>query len=117
MSEVVAVICDGTQQDLLDLEVAKMVSEELTRHYPGHMWAVNAQSEHGVVTVKNLNLSGNRGFLLHYRNMKSYDDLKRNAMRAGGEILERYRLSRGELRINELKGLQRDMPGRFAYVR
>lgn len=116
MSEVMAVITDGTAQDVLDLELAKVISEELTKHYPGHLWAVNVQSQHGVITVKNLNLSGNRGFLLHYRNMKSFDDVKRNAMRSGGEILERYQLSRGGLRQTEYRSLKRDVPGRFAHV-
>lgn len=116
MSEVVAVITDGTQNDVLDLELARIVSEELVKHYPGHLWAVNVQSQHGVITVKNLNLSGNRGFLLHYRNMKSFDDVKRNAMQSGGEILERFQLSRGALRQTELKSLKRDVPGRFVHV-
>lgn len=116
MSETIAVICDGTQQDILDLELARLVSEELTKHYPGHVWAVNAQSSQGVITVKNLNLSGNRGFLLHYRNMKSYDEVKQQAMRSGGEILERYNLSRGGLKQTEYKSLKMDVPGRFVHA-
>ena len=116
MSETLAVICDGTQQDVNDLALAKLVSEELTKHYPGHVWAVNVQSQHGVITVKNMNLSGNRGFLLHYRNMKSYDEVKRQAMWAGGEILERYQLSRGRFNMTEYRGLKQSVPGRFVHV-
>jgi hypothetical protein len=84
--------------------LAKNVGEHLHRKYPGHLWAVNVAG--GVVTVQNLYLSGRWGF----RIMESEIDPDYKIItRAGGEILERYRLSRGAMREDEVENLARNL--------
>ena len=90
--------------------LVKRVAETLHKHYPGHLWAVNIDEEGGVVTVMNLALSGKWGFLLKLRVVQEDPDLK-CVMRAGGELLERYRLRRGSYQQGSLLDLKRDYKG------
>ena len=95
-----------------DMGLAKRVGEALHKHYPGHLWAVTCEGEKGIATVRNMMLSGNWGFILKLTDV--YDDpgMKR-VIRAGGEILERFRVSRAKVnheRIEELPTLPSGMP-------
>lgn len=90
--------------------LVKNVAETLLRHYPGHLWAVNINEEGGVITVMNLALSGNWGFLLKLSTVQNDPDLK-SVMRAGGELLERYRLRRGRYEPGAVGDLKRDIRG------
>lgn len=90
--------------------LVKRVAETLHKHYPGHLWAVNINEEGGVITVMNLALSGKWGFLLKLKAVQEDPDLK-SVMRAGGELLERYRLHRGRYIPGSLKALDRDYKG------
>jgi hypothetical protein len=90
--------------------LVKRTAETLHKHYPGHLWAVNIDEEGGVITVMNLALSGKWGFLLKLKTVQEDPDLK-SVMRAGGELLERYRLRRGGYRPGELSTLQRNFRG------
>jgi len=47
----------------------------------------------GVVVVKSMRLSGNWGFVLHENKI---DNDYKAVVNAGGEMLERFRMSRGE---------------------
>ncbi|MFA5137347.1 MAG: hypothetical protein WC279_14145 [Sulfurimonas sp.] len=69
---------------------AKRIGDHLHRYYPGHLWAVGV--EHGVAKIYNLLLSGRWGFQIA---LKDIDAEMRVIMRAGGEVLERYRQKRG----------------------
>lgn len=90
--------------------LVKRTAETLHRHYPGHLWAVNIDEEGGVITVMNLALSGKWGFLLKLKTVQEDPDLK-SVMRAGGELLERYRLRRGRYESGSIKELLRDIRG------
>jgi len=82
-------------EQLQDMNMAKDISETLTEHYPGYLWATNVKS--GVAIIKCLNVSSNYGFILKYADIK--DDAgyrKRQVLKAGGEILERANLVRGQ---------------------
>lgn len=89
----------------LDLALAKRIAESLHRHYPDHLWGVGADAASGVVKVMNLRLSGRWGFILKIRDLAYEDEIEREAKRAGGELLERYRLSRGRYRPSEYEAL------------
>lgn len=104
----------GEGPSLLDLALAKRLAEHLTKHYPGHLWAVNVDSHQGIATIQNMRLSGRWGFVLKLRDLAYEDEIAREAMRAGGELLERYRLSRGRYRPSEYEVLPTTRLGDFA---
>lgn len=92
------------------LTLAKNVAETLNKHYPGHLWGVNVDDRGGIVSVYNLALSGRWGFIIKITDLAGADDMVK-VMRAGGEILERYRLSRGAQREGDLNEVKRDIYG------
>jgi len=87
-----------------DLTLAMGVSTELNKHYPGWMWAVNASHANGLVTVRNLNLSSKFGFVVKIGDLNGPVDVKREAVAAGGEMLERFKMPRGPMRPEYLTG-------------
>jgi hypothetical protein len=87
-----------------DLMLAAAVYHKLDEHYPGHQWLANADHATGLVTVQLLYLDVERkharwGFVLHIDKLSS-DPTLRAAVRAGGELLERFRLSRERRRVD-----------------
>lgn len=106
-------LTDSPQLAATDLVLARNMAETLHRHYPGHLWAVTC--EQGVATVRNLLLSGQWGFVLRVAEQYSASEFERNVIRAGGEVLERYRLSRGRLRDEEYENLPADFAGRITF--
>lgn len=105
-------ITDNPDINANDYVVARNMAETLQRHYPGHLWAVTSQGEQGIATVRNLSLSGNWGFVIKLKDLFSDPGMK-CVVRAGGEILERFRLSRARVnyeRIAELPILPTGMP-------
>lgn len=72
--------------------LCKNAAERLHKTYPGHLWAVDIQG--AVLNVRNLALSGVWGFTLHLPAVYSASEFDRQLTRAGGELLERYRVSR-----------------------
>jgi len=82
-------------EHMQDMNMAKDIAETLFEKYPGYLWGVTVQG--GVAVIKCLNVSSNYGFVLKYAAIK--DDAgvrKKEVLRAGGEILERAGLKRGE---------------------
>lgn len=84
---------DGHTYTANDELLAVRASELLQKHYPGYVWAVNVNSEStgGVMTIKNFSVSASYGMVLH---LQKLDNKLRKVIRAGGELLERARLSR-----------------------
>jgi hypothetical protein len=87
-----------------DISLAAAVFHVLERHYPGHRWRVNADHAQGIVTVQLQYLDAvrrwaNYGYLLKIANLKSDPGMKA-VVRAGGELLERYGLSREGMRVD-----------------
>ena len=91
-----------------DYTLAKNVAEKLEEKYPGWLWAVHVMD--GVVGVKSMRLSGNWGFLLHANKI---DNDYKVVVNAGGEILERYRQSRGKFNQTLYEDLDMDSKGRL----
>jgi hypothetical protein len=101
------------RSNALDLSLAKDIAEALNEHYPGHLWAVNCQGEQGIMTIHNLMLSGQWGFVLKLDNNYSSSDLRKRAILAGGEILERYKVSRGRINHEHMATMDTDFAGRI----
>lgn len=82
--------------DILMMEKAKQVGEILNKHYPGHLWMVYWQG--GALVVKNAALGGQQGvrygFILP--DCTDYGVLRKEAVKAGGELLERAHMRRGK---------------------
>ncbi len=89
-----------------EMGVCKRVGDVLHQHYPGHLWGVNMQD--GLVQVMNLALSGKWGFTLKEELMDPED---RKIVMAGGELLERFTVSRGKMNANEMNDKIRDARG------
>jgi hypothetical protein len=87
--------------------LAKRISETLIKHYPGFLWGVNVNPDGGIVTVQNLSLTGRWGFILKLKELDTDPGLKK-VMRAGGEILERFRLRRARAEQEAILALPRD---------
>jgi hypothetical protein len=83
----------GTE-DIAQMEVAKNIGEALNDHYPNHLWAVSWQG--GVIVVKNLAISSFYGFVLHPDKLATWSEMKKSAIMAGGELLERAKMARGK---------------------
>jgi hypothetical protein len=94
---------------------AKTMADALDNHYPGHLWAVSADSSTGLCTIRDLLLSGQMGCVLKIPAIYSASSFQADVIRAGGEILERYRLSRGRLDEAQYAGLKTNFAGEFAF--
>jgi len=78
----------GASQTLANNLIAR-----LEQAYPAFTgaWRVCVNEVGGTVEVTNMMLSGRMGFLMHTKNI---DPEGRKVVRAGGELLERYRIAR-----------------------
>lgn len=93
-----------TEQEAFDM--CRGFAEFMNRLYPGYMWEVGMMSD--IVYVRNLNLDKKAGFKLP---LKDIDVDGRVLMRAGGELLERFRLKRGRKNVDAVRSLKRDIRG------
>ena len=88
---------EGHALEVADITLAKNVAETLHSHYPGHLWAVNVNSEGGVVDIKNFRISSRYGFRLLISSLTPFDKAAtRLIVNAGGESLERAKMPRGK---------------------
>lgn len=109
----------GHKVDGIDETLALELSALLDKHYPGHQWAVHVNSEGRVIDIRNLAISGYYGFrILMTRKTEggimydpSHEELKKEAVMAGGEILERAGLKRGKFdqdaRVDWVEGINK----------
>lgn len=98
-------ITEDEKIDPRDMMVAKHVFEVLDKHYPGHAWMAHADGKQGVIIVRNKMLSSHWGYVIKVHDVISATDLDDKVMRAGGEILERFALTRGKFDGEQWAGL------------
>lgn len=111
MSDHLLLAEDAARMAASEMEKAKLIAETLLEHYPGHQWACNVDEPNGIATVVNLGLSGKHGFVLHLKDAYSTSKLKRMAIMAGGEVLERYRQRRGAVDPAAIAAMAVDVSG------
>lgn len=106
-----------TVADANDYLMAKQIAETLHSHYPGQRWAVTCDSRTGLITIRNLWLSGTYGYILKIAHVSTASLLADTVKHAGGEIMERFGMARG--RFNEAKYLtmKTDFAGRLEFDR
>lgn len=100
------------KSDTMDLALSRDLAEALNAHYPGHLWGVRVQGEQGIATIHNLMFSGEWGYVLRLDKTFSASELRKRAIRAGGEILERFRTVRGRLDDDAVASMPTDFSGR-----
>jgi hypothetical protein len=79
--------------DLHLMETCREVGDALQQAYNNHLWAVAFQG--GAVVVRLMSVAGHYGFVLDPKNNYSASALKKHAIMAGGELLERSGQKRG----------------------
>lgn len=122
MSEI-RLIEPGDADESLDLQKAKEVAQILERTYSSHPWLISFQGR--ALVVRHLAISdlvrnelGRDGFGFVLKHLESYSssDLAKNAITAGGQMLEAFGLPRaawkGEGPIVPA-GWKRKQPGTF----
>lgn len=100
-----------------DFVMARNMAEALHRAYPGQLWAVTCEGAHGIATVRNLLLSGQWGYVLKLPAIYSASSFEADVVRAGGEILERFRLARGRFNPEQYYSLPTNFAGRLEFDR
>lgn len=100
---------------LNDMMWARTLGEALHRHYPGYLWAVNVESRTGLIQIRNMHLAGNWGYVLKMGAVYSISSLEKDVIRAGGEILERFRLSRAQFQAEQYSEAAVDFSGRLLF--
>jgi hypothetical protein len=94
-----------------DMSLAKLIGEALLGAYPQRSWQVHADSQNGIVDVILADVTSRWGYTIHLKS-KSLFELQREAVFGGGEILERFNLSRARaFDRSSLDGLKRNILG------
>jgi len=80
---------------------------KLIEHYPGHRWRVTADHKGGVVFIQLLYAGVERkewewGWVIHIDRLNG-DPSLRAIVKAGGELLERFRLARGPAQADAMQ--------------
>jgi hypothetical protein len=92
---------DGSPKAMAEEDLCRAVGEDLSKHYPGHPWMVGACLQGGTIAIRlGYDLPQKlaaMGYLLHISTLVGPGG-HQAVMRAGGEWLERLRLSRAEAR-------------------
>ncbi len=96
---------EGVNVEAADMTLAKQAADLLNSHYPGHLWAVNVNSEGGVMVIKNLAIASSYGMVLHLKNVYQDPTLK-CVVKSGGEFLERAHMMRGRWSGEDAKELE-----------
>jgi hypothetical protein len=87
----------GEDRTDYELWVARRAFDLLERAYPGHLWFVDFDLAKGGLCIAIPVLTG--GNWVYF--IRQQDLEPRRVIMAGGELLERYRLARGALRVDE----------------
>lgn len=87
---------DEINRAKLEFFYAKAIGTKLTETYKGRMWGVMYDSKNGILVITCPTVSSTKGYHLHVRN-DTLHVLQDRAIKAAGEILERYGVSRARV--------------------
>jgi hypothetical protein len=102
--------------DPADQHICEVVGAVLAKHYPLYDWLVRADRKQGVIDIINVSLDGALGCRIHIKGQASVSELEHKAMMFGGEILERFNVTRGAMKMEEMLSLPTDFAGRKTNV-
>ena len=89
--------------------IAYEIGSELKKHYPGRLWMVNVSLEAGIVDIVCPSISAQYGYSIHLN--QAVIDMRRKGVIGGGEILERFGLSRDRKADDDIQKLAKDNLG------
>jgi len=84
---------ENMQDHLKEIRLAKEITEVLDKNFPGYGWAANVDLHGGMATIHALRLSGSWGCYVKLAQFIN-DPYMSKIKQYGGEVLERYRVSR-----------------------
>ena len=95
------------------LQYAKEIGDGLHAKYPGHLWAISPSGDFSMLHVTNMSLSNRYGFNVPLRGPEALPlaAAKQKATQIGGEILERFNVSRGREGVAQAKAILHDRQG------
>lgn len=102
--------------DPLDQQLCEIVGAVLIKHYPLYDWLIEADCRKGFIDIRNVSLDGQLGCRIKMNGPASSSELEKLAMRYGGEILERFNVTRGAMNLQEIDALETDFSGRVTNV-
>lgn len=85
---------DDKKQAKLEMWICKQIGDTLVRTYPNRQWGVEVDIPGQMVIIMCPSLSLEKGYHISMMGDRTINDLQQRAIRAGGEILERYGISR-----------------------
>lgn len=93
MSQLLVGLDDAaTEHRASDFMLCKEVGDCLNHAYPGFLWAIDVTG--GMLNIRNLMLSPEWGYSIKVPAIYSISAFKAQALRGGGEILERFGMPR-----------------------
>lgn len=97
---------EGTSKIPAEVALCKRIFAVLNAEYPGHAWGVEVMMDQGVckVTIPAL-LGFNWGYIIHLDILD-----KKQIIKAGGEILERFKIPRSTVNITAYVEAQGRIP-------
>lgn len=90
--------------------ICKAIGAALRKHYPNRAWYVDISLKGGAAKILSPSISMRHGFVVHIHN-RTIDEIEKMAVRAGGQILEMFKLSRERGASGGENTLQRDARG------
>ena len=85
--------------------LVKNVMNTLNKHYPEHAWMISADDIGGVVNIFLPHCSLQDGYTLHIADLATNDE---PIWRAGGELLERFKMTAGKLNVQQAAEIERN---------
>lgn len=78
----------------IEFWIARAIGTKLVKTYPNRQWSVNVDGPNEVMVIQCPSLSTRKGYVIRISGL-SIPQLEEKAVRAAGEILERYGVTRG----------------------
>ena len=94
-----------------DIFWANKIGAELIRWYPGHGWEVHMDIKNGICNIFNRHMSALIGYRWRLQEI-NIPTLTEDVMRIGGELLERFGLSRENFDADVVREIQHETHGR-----
>lgn len=96
---------------IADRHWCEKIGHELVKHYPGHGWEVTFNIKQGIMDVRNRHMHPLAGYRLKLSEF-NFSRFSSQMRKIGGEILERFGLSRERFEADKIRQIQHDTKGR-----
>jgi hypothetical protein len=106
---IAAQVTEPTEADVARAEIAmaKVFARVLGHYYPGYMWGVkvDARQKFALIQIAAI-MRTEQVFMVPLEKLQNENDINKFMRLAGGEILERFRLSRGKIQEDAFLNLR-----------